>query len=385
MVKGGDGCLFTVADTHVYEVDEAHTADVNGDGTLDLVDSRNVYLAEETRLAAPRVFPTDVAPRESRLVDMDLDGDPDLVMFARDSEGWWAVVLTSTGDGMAESERVRIADDDVQLASFGVAVRQGGRPHLLMRGYVFGADPQAPPTRFFRTFCATQGSAYSKCFEDAPDYISPHFTLLTTADVTGDGIEDIIELGGGIQIMAGHADGSFTTVAGPPLPGGYGSLTAVQVDAQGPTDLVYLTEDVAYTYLMKQGGIAQQPVVTALPFSLTDVDSTLVADMDGDGIPDIVGNTSEGVQVIHGRASGRFDSPMSLASTADVHAVGDVNLDGVPDLVSQDGVHLQSPDGLLSELHPMDLYGELVDWNGDGALDFLWHGSGDPTLILARP
>jgi hypothetical protein len=115
---------------------------------------------------------------------------------------------------------------------------------------------------------------------------------------------------------------------------------------------------------------------------------TAVADLNGDGIPDIVGTTANGIFVILGQGSRKFEKAVNFGSGGQSPygiAVGDMNHDGIPDLVvanngSSSGsgeniaVLLGRGDGSFASpvryqagVRPWRLV--LGDFNGDGNLD----------------
>jgi hypothetical protein len=114
-----------------------------------------------------------------------------------------------------------------------------------------------------------------------------------------------------------------------------------------------------------------------------------VADLNGDGIPDIVGTTNNGIFVIMGKGSRKFAKAANFSSGGRHPygvAVGDLNHDGIPDLVVANNgadeppydyniaVLLGNGDGTFSKpvryhagVRPWQL--ALGDFNGDGNLD----------------
>jgi hypothetical protein len=119
---------------------------------------------------------------------------------------------------------------------------------------------------------------------------------------------------------------------------------------------------------------------------------TAVADLNGDGIPDIVGTTADGIFVVVGKGSRRFAKAANLNSGGQQPygiAVGDLNHDGIPDLVAAnygtqqngdygnvavllgkgDGVSFDPPVRYLIGRYEDPLRLVLGDFNGDGNLD----------------
>src|SRR5262249_32255482 len=97
------------------------------------------------------------------------------------------------------------------------------------------------------------------------------------------------------------------------------------------------------------------------------VSAVAVADLDGDGIPDIASANSDGtVSVLRGSRDGSFQSPTryTVGASPGAVAVADVNGDGEPDLVvaryflfsKQPGVSvlLNTGDGTFAPPQPLD-------------------------------
>jgi FG-GAP-like repeat len=126
-----------------------------------------------------------------------------------------------------------------------------------------------------------------------------------------------------------------------------------------------------------------------------------VADLNGDGIPDIVGTTNNGIFVILGKGSRKFAKAVTFDSGGQQPygiAVGDLNHDGIPDLVvanngtQQNGDYgnvavllgkgdgsFEKPVGYRAGKDPYALV--LADFNRDGNLDMAVVG---PTLLGPR-
>jgi len=132
------------------------------------------------------------------------------------------------------------------------------------------------------------------------------------------------------------------------------------------------------TYLSAGAGAYAAPTLTA------DGDDPLFlasADLNGDGLPDVVSASAEdgalAVFFNNKLAPGTFNAPLVLASPgASQVAIGDMNGDGLPDLISADfnvSLFLQTSPGTFAS--PISLYPGGANWvavgdlNGDGSAD----------------
>jgi hypothetical protein len=109
------------------------------------------------------------------------------------------------------------------------------------------------------------------------------------------------------------------------------------------------------------------------------------ADLNGDGLPDVVtASVEDGVLAVYFNnklSAGSFNSPLVLPSPgASQVAIGDMNGDGLPDLVSADynvSLFLQTSPGTFA--NPITLYPGGANWVAVGNL----HGNGDSILDVA--
>ena len=141
-----------------------------------------------------------------------------------------------------------------------------------------------------------------------------------------------------------------------------------------------LEPDPAYfkAYLSTAAGVYAAPTLTG------DGDDPLylaTADLNGDGLPDVVSASFEngalGVFFNNSLSPGSFAAPLVLpAAGASQLAIGDLNGDGLPDLVAADfdvSLFLQSSPGSFAA--PVALYSGGANWvaigdlNGDGMAD----------------
>ncbi len=243
------------------------------------------------------------------------------------------------------------------------------------------------------------------------------------ADVNGDGKPDIVvtNTGGGsnsdgsVGVLLGNGDGTFQPVALYDS-GGWqpGWLAVADVNGDGFPDLIVANRCVLIPYgavngsvgvLLGNGDGTFQPVTT-YDSGGGPASGVAVADVNGDGIPDIVTTNCDSigrscltngvgiVGVLLGNGDGTFQAAATynLNSTlgvfgADGVTIGDVNEDGIPDLVVGTGwgaghgwlaILLGKGDGTFTpqNLYPVGTISPasgpvIADVNGDGIPDLL--------------
>jgi hypothetical protein len=164
-------------------------------------------------------------------------------------------------------------------------------------------------------------------------------------DIDDDGDRDLVVLlrGGDslIVVLRNQGDGSFA----PPEPHGTPNLTyalrLADVDLDGDPDALVVagfTDEITVTLLSNDGSgsfeVAGSYQLAAVLFVyVADID---VADLDGDGYPDVVGCTADAVAVLLNSGQGGFlpAAPVELGHQAPVAVQArDVNRDSRPDLV----------------------------------------------------
>jgi hypothetical protein len=169
-------------------------------------------------------------------------------------------------------------------------------------------------------------------FVRAPHYGQPNTNYFDTAttDVNGDGILDLVSTGG---VLLGNGDGTFQD----PVP--FVGLPSQAIGiAVLPDGRLAVGRHDGVSILQHVSGASFQVVANYAVSGGTRNGIMMrmaVADVNGDGIPDLVTTDQHGVNVFLGNADGTFrlaSSPRTGYNYASSVAVADFDGDGIPDL-----------------------------------------------------
>jgi Calx-beta domain/FG-GAP-like repeat len=255
-----------------------------------------------------------------------------------------------------------------------------------------------------------------------------------SADVNGDGRPDIVtSTVAGLDVRLGNGDGTFRALQHSATSGR--PLVASDLNGDARTDLVAITESDLRVLPGNGDGTFQSPQVVVLPSQLPagsvgyssaqTPTSAAVADLDGDGHPDLIagGYDIEGlpdgsfreddyVNVAFGTAAGSFGpitayrvaSTFNTVHTTGVQGVRDFDGDGQFDVLMNDHGRLSlfagNGDGTLQGSPRVSDVGfsgaepsRVADFDRDGVLDVLsgfnavsvMRGNGDGTFSPGEP
>ncbi len=158
---------------------------------------------------------------------------------------------------------------------------------------------------------------------------------VAVGDFNGDGLLDFAVAAGNVHVFLGNGHGTFQPVT-QTFGAGYG-LAVADLNGDGIPDLVtnYYAANTVGVLLGNGDGTFRAAATYAFPGPTGD---PALADVDGDGIPDIVvvNGNSDSIGIFSGRGDGTFRPPVTYHTgpypTSVV--VGDFNGDGIPDLVT---------------------------------------------------
>jgi hypothetical protein len=371
-------------------------SEAGGQGTFTLEFTNLDQFA--TPLNTNLLFPAGRGPSQEAVADLNGDGKPDLVVS--DAQANTVSVLLNNGDGTFQAPRqyaVGAFSTPIAAASHvpnlgrAVAVAdltgKGGPPDIIVTNYASGdvsvllnnGDGTFAPQRRFN---ATAGPF-----------------AMAVGDLTGNGIPDLVVVGstagpGKVAVLLGRGDGTFL----PPLL--FNSplidsnpVAAVQIahlTPGGPADLILTDNLDPNTHVLLGNGDGTFRAGPRLPMLGPGL---AVADLNGDGIPDVVA-ASEAQFVLSyalGNGDGTFQDVQQFNTGAGTFAMtvadfgsavpnsdGTFSLgppDGHPDLLvaasGESGPVLSGPPQVL-------FYPGQVDTHG------YFNGFGDP-IVLASP
>lgn len=228
-------------------------------------------------------------------------------------------------------------------------------------------------------------SERSLLFADPSVYIEPSRGPFERADLTGDGIDDVIvESGiGNLRILVGRGNGSFIRGRAFPSAVGIDRIRIGDLDGDGQNDVVLSTSSTFGVHLGEAGGSLGAVSTISAPGTLTR--DFLLGDWNGDGHLDLAATTSQSpLATAFGQGDGTFLPWVLYPSSSGGQALasGDLNGDAITDLVVAQGtshgvrVFLGEAGGSFSDqgLFPVGKFPSHVslgDFDRDGALDLL--------------
>lgn len=207
-------------------------------------------------------------------------------------------------------------------------------------------------------------------------------TELSTGDINGDGIPDIFVGGDAIDGIPGtvflNQGGTSFQLAGSTDPT---SFMVSDLTGKGVVDL--LGGNLTLETWPNNG----TPNFSSSPITIAQQTGDVwVADMDGDGYPDIVAASG---QILYGNGAYQF-TPISVASSSwgPGYVVGDFNGDGKPDIATGYGTYLNTGNRsfqlVTANTVPLDdgVLAVVGDFNGDGKDDVAVNLPGETSIAI---
>jgi hypothetical protein len=286
----------------------------------------------------PTVYLTPLAATFSKVAVGDFDGDskPDLAVAGGDARA--LSLLRNKGDGTfaaAISQPLDFSPDSLAVADF----NGDGKLDLVTGGTT--TDPTTP--NLVGTVRVLFGNGDGTF---ATQVTLPAGTLplsVATGDFNGDGRPDIVAANwpdGTVSMYLNRSNGTFASSVHYSVGPTARWVTVADLNGDGKPDLVLSGPDIylnsAVSVLLNHGdGTFASPITYT---TLQGAEQTAVADMNGDGKPDLVVPIADPyigkVAILLGKGDGTFASPFYVGSGKGTLAVAvaEFNEDGLPDL-----------------------------------------------------
>ena len=319
----------------------ALTADMNGDGKLDLVFTTQaadvgIALGNGDGSFKTPPFTTPVGGRQQSarsmvISDLNLDGKPDLVILPPGDLALNVIgVLIGNGDGTLQP--VTYYATNQPPTSVGVGdFNLDGKPDVI------GADDQGNLYLLLGNGDGTFGFATTIPIANPNPNVA---TALAVGDFNHDGKLDVALAGqisgmstGEASILLGNGDGTFQPSMNLALPGVPSNVAVGDFNRDGNLDVVLTIPASNAVAVLLGNGNGTFNAAVSYPAGLT-TNSVVVGDMNNDGILDLVTASGADVSILLGNGDGSFQPPESFGPNgfAETAAIGDLNGDGAPDL-----------------------------------------------------
>jgi FG-GAP-like repeat/Bacterial pre-peptidase C-terminal domain len=443
----GDGTFYPpTTDAIGQRVWRVTVADVNGDGKLDILTANkgdntiSILLGNGDGTFQPQaVFPVGTRPGGVAVADVNGDGFPDVIVsnYADSTIG----VMLNQGNDTFSTPRLYSTTVESEFAGTGppviADVNGDGVPDLLYPDYeganvgvrlglgdgAFGAQRVFPAGVGAYSLSAVDANGDGKLDLVVANAVDNTVSVLlgngngtfqaqkvfpvgfdpfalVTADLNNDGIPDFVTANRGDNtesVLLGNGDGTLKPYEVVPTGNTARGIAVADFNGDGKVDFVNanLGDNTATVLLGNGDGTVSTGAHQVVPASNLRPFQEVVADVNGDGIPDIItaNRSDNSVSVLLGNRDGSFQTRETFATgrLPISVAVADLNGDGKPDIVTANytgsnvSVLFGNGDGTF-QTH-VDLPAgnacydvKVADLNGDGIPDLVVTNKDDNTV-----
>jgi hypothetical protein len=396
-------------------------ADVNGDGQLDLIcpslagNGGTIMVFTNTIIPGHTGFSLISSPgvgaNPFSVIAVDVNGDCKLDLISANAGDNTLTVLTNNGNGFFGSNAT-LNVGSIPACVVAADVNGDGKPDLICGNWYDG-------TLTVFTNNGSGGFGSNATLSAGAGPLNPYpveVYSIAAVDVNGDGKPDLIRAnygGGSLTIWTNNGSGIFSSNATLYCGGWPRAVVVADVNGDGKPDLISVVDTgggglsnskglIVFTN-NGSGGFGLNAEILSIGYGAFDLSAAVaVADVNGDGKPDLISATSGGYLTIWtNNGSGVFGSNATLNVGGRPWCVtaADVNGDGKPDLICANTTSVNGTyTGNLTLFTnngsgTFGLYATLAvgsapycvvaaDVNGDGRLDLITANSYDNNLSV---
>jgi Bacterial Ig-like domain (group 3)/FG-GAP-like repeat len=371
------------ADVQPYSV---VVADFNGDGKLDIAasgfaccgDVVSILLGNGDGTFQPGVSYSVGGQLAGSVVASDINGDGklDLVVPSDSATGLnYAVVGVLLGNG----------DGTFQTVITTTLTTLGGiRASLVVADFNKDSKPDvAFLVEGVLTVLLGNGNG---TFQSPVVYGSGELAAIAVGDMNNDGNVDLVgvNFAGTVDVFLGNGNGTFQTAVASGLSVNSSTITLADLNGDGKLDVVVggASPSAAVVFMGNGTATLSAPVIYAVGSGPGSPGSVAIADLNGDGHPDVIcsNGSDETITVLFGSATGKLAAPVVALNPAGPLVVGDFNNNGNLDVATsvfgrnefsvflgEGNGALHSPANFAVGNSPESI--TTADFNGDGKLD----------------
>jgi hypothetical protein len=320
-------------------------ADVNGDGKPDLIEPNyientlSVFLGNgDGTFQASITFPAPgPGPSTPTVADLNGDGKLDLVVINYGANS--VSILLGNGNGTFQPAVQTFSTPNDPVVVRVADVNGDGKPDLVEANFTASG---------VSIFLGNGNGTFQAPVNIA---VGNYADTVEVADVNGDGKPDLVTANfrypntGSLSVLLGNGNGTFQAPQNIPLSANPTFLSVLDVNGDGKPDLVAGTYSGTYPNFVGQVivllGNGNGTFAAGPSFTLgTNHFLESMADMNGDGKPDLVVETylsaGSNVNVLLGNGDGTFAAPLNTPVGQAFYFldVADLNGDGRPDVIT---------------------------------------------------